>query len=112
MSNTVYEIIKGRFEFDNIRTDDDIAGCDITEWYIWGPNSDRANEDIIDCNGDHLTADGIFHDSMSEAQTAYDRGAGILTGYVVLLQCAEYDNDGDLIQADIIRSYAEPVKRN
>ena len=109
MSNTVYEIIKGRFEFDQLHTDENIAGCDITEWYL---DSDRANEEIIDCSGDHLTADGIFHDSMSEAQTAYDRGAGILTGYVVLLQCAEYDNDGDLIQADIIRSYAEPVKRN
>lgn len=109
MTNTVYEIIKGRFEFNRLYTDEDIAGCDIAEWYL---NSDRANEEIIDYNGDHLTADGIFHDSMEEAQTAYDRGAGILTGYVMLLQCAEYDDEGDLIQADIIRSYAEPVKQN
>lgn len=105
----VYQIIKGRFEFDQIYTDENIPGCDIADWYL---QTDRANEEIIDSNGDHLTADGIFHDFMGEAQTDYDRGAGILTGYIVLLQCAEYDDDGDFIQGEIIRSYAESVKQN
>lgn len=101
-----YEIIKGRFEFNNIRTDETITTPDICNWYF---NSDRANEEIIEMFGDHLTADGLYHDVYDTVHTSYNRGAGILEGYIIFLQCAQYNDDGEFLQAHIIRQYAEPV---
>lgn len=104
-----YEIIKGRFEFNNIRTDETITTPDICNWYF---ESDRANEEIIDQSGDHLTADGLYHDVFDTAHTSYNRGAGILEGYIMFLQCAQYDENNEFVQAHIIRQHAEPVIQN
>ena len=102
----VFEIIKGRFEFNRIRTDENISGYDIKNWYL---NTDRADEEIIETFGDHLIADGIFCNVMDEAHSDYDRLTGILTGYLYILQCSKYDDDGEFIQGNIIRIHAESV---
>ena len=54
----MYEIIRARFEFDNIDIDDsNFSVWDVAEWYL---ATDRANEEIIDITGDGLDADNIL----------------------------------------------------
>lgn len=105
----MYEIIKGRFEIDHVRLTESVPSTDIFDWYM---ETDRANEEIIFSSGDHLTADGEYCNIYNQAQTIYDEGRGILTGYVYFLQCAEYDDDGEFSQAYILRSSAESVTIN
>lgn len=103
----IYEIKMGRFEFDHVHLTESLSSSEIFDWYL---ETDRSNEEIIYSCGDHLTADGEYCNVYDKAQTTYDRGRDALTGYVVFLQCAEYDDDdNELVQAYILRSYAEPV---
>ena len=96
----MYEIIRARFEFDNIDIDDsNFSVWDVAEWYL---ATDRANEEIIDITGDGLDADNILlTESDLGKRTVYNHGT--LSGVLYLLQWAEYDDDGELIRATVMR---------
>lgn len=103
----MYEIVMGRFEFHNVHLTESLSSPEIFEWYL---DTDRANEEVIYSSPDHLTADKAYHNVFDKAQTTYDEGRGMLTGYVIFLQCAEYDDNDEFLQVlSIIRSHAEPV---